>query len=292
MKQTDPTPTPAAATPAVLTDKEIEKLRLDVDECADLGTSITLARVPRLLATLDAAVAQRDAASAERDDMDNEFQSLAMRVADYDERLDAARADLAEFARQTREAQASMMAAILDKEQERKRADAADRVVAALQAERNRRRWAETRASHWRREWYLTMDTLGVRSNELGRAHMAHRTALAQERQAWEQAERTWEARMDLMRTLLEADERRALAEGEALADSRARGERLAEQCEQTKRDVEALLEVFYTHSQTTLAEVMGEMYAKYVDPSTAAPASPALEPADQTTATAAQGQE
>jgi hypothetical protein len=49
---------------------------------------------------------------------------------------------------------------------------------------------------------------------------------------------------------------------------------------------------VFYTHSQTTLAEVMGEMYAKYVDPSTAAPASPALEPADQTTATAAQGQE
>jgi hypothetical protein len=256
----DPTPAAVAATPAVLPlSAERQKHVLHVcasrgdvdycDECFDEWPCQVA-----LLGMLDAAVAQRDAADANRQGMTDRIEQLEGICEEYAwkeinaarvqiglepdvsgdvhdateplvgrtslliERLtrerDAARADLAEFARQTREAQASMMAAIKDKEQERQRAGKAEKQrddieacwqdfhAAALVSVRQAnaaRKWAETRASHWRRQEDLVMIRLAQRSNELGRANLAHRTALAQERQARERAEQLRDAQIELL---------------------------------------------------------------------------------------------
>jgi hypothetical protein len=203
--------------------------------------------------------------------------------------LDAARADLAEFARQTREAQASLLAAILDKEQEREwrlrdiaqcRADEADVVrlwketEAALQAERNRRKWAETRASHWRRQEDLVMIRLAQRSNELGRANLAHRTALAQERQAREQVEKE----RDHWKGLFQGSQFQLHDTTRYWEQERARGERLAEALASLVAVADAYVQDFEDGDKQ---DALFECLQKAATVLLAAPASPAAEPAE-----------
>lgn len=124
----NPTPAAAAATPAVLNDDDaqIVEIRARVAYAKTGGMSmfgVHVSTLEKLLAQLDAATARADAAEKLAAFRLDTIHDLDGALAQLRPALDAARANATESARQTRDAQASLLAAIADKEDERKRAE-------------------------------------------------------------------------------------------------------------------------------------------------------------------------